>query len=225
LAILRHDVDRKPANALKVARLEAESGLRATYYFRFKESVFKPDLIREIERMGHEIGYHYETLDKAKGDYEKAIGIFQDELAEFRKIVPLRTICMHGNPLTKWDNRDLWKRYDFREFGLVGEAYLSFDAAAVTYFSDTGRTWSERHKVKDRLPRARDDDTNGSERAQVASTEDVIELIMEQESDQLYLLSHPNRWSCHVPEWLVEYGLDTAANLTKMSLVPMLRRK
>lgn len=34
VVILRHDVDRLPGNALKMARLEHEMGVQATYYFR-----------------------------------------------------------------------------------------------------------------------------------------------------------------------------------------------
>lgn len=33
-AMMRYDIDRKPGNALFTARVEAESGIRATYYFR-----------------------------------------------------------------------------------------------------------------------------------------------------------------------------------------------
>ncbi|MDO8726857.1 MAG: hypothetical protein Q7J35_12380 [Candidatus Methanoperedens sp.] len=33
LLLMRHDIDRKPENALSTARIEAESGIRATYYF------------------------------------------------------------------------------------------------------------------------------------------------------------------------------------------------
>ena len=39
VVILRHDVDRKPGNALVVAEIEKEAGIRASYYFRIvKES-------------------------------------------------------------------------------------------------------------------------------------------------------------------------------------------
>ncbi len=33
-SMMRHDIDRKPENALSTARIEAESGIRAAYYFR-----------------------------------------------------------------------------------------------------------------------------------------------------------------------------------------------
>ena len=115
LVVLRHDIDRKPKNALQMAELEHELGIQSTYYFRFPYT-FKPDIIRKIHDLGHEVGYHYEVLSKAKGDYEKAVELFEQELNEFRKIVDVKTIGMHGSPLSRYDNRDLWKRYDFNEF-------------------------------------------------------------------------------------------------------------
>ena len=108
-AIIRHDIDRRAGNARNTARIEQESGIRATYYFRMNNSVFRPELIKEIEGMGHEVGYHYEVLGKSKGDKIKAIGLFEKELSEFRKICDVKTICMHGNPLSKYDDRELWK--------------------------------------------------------------------------------------------------------------------
>ncbi len=56
-AIMRHDIDRKPGNALNTARIERELGLRATYYFRMNSNVFRPEIMREIEGMGHEVGW------------------------------------------------------------------------------------------------------------------------------------------------------------------------
>ena len=62
VVILRHDVDRLPWNSLKTARLEDEFGIRATYFFRTIPQTFKPEIIKEIAGMGHEIGYYYENL-------------------------------------------------------------------------------------------------------------------------------------------------------------------
>jgi hypothetical protein len=56
--VMRHDVDRKPENSLKMARLESELGIKATYYFRTIPQTLKPDIIRQIADIGHEIGYH-----------------------------------------------------------------------------------------------------------------------------------------------------------------------
>ncbi|HJH25353.1 MAG TPA: hypothetical protein C5S37_00965 [Methanophagales archaeon] len=72
LVVLRHDIDRKCGNALRMAELEHELGIQSTYYFRFPYT-FKPEIIGKIHDLGHEVGYHYEVLSKAKGDYEKEI--------------------------------------------------------------------------------------------------------------------------------------------------------
>ena len=42
LVVLRHDIDRKPENALWMAELESELGIQSTYYFRFPYT-FKPE--------------------------------------------------------------------------------------------------------------------------------------------------------------------------------------
>ena len=83
--IMRHDVDKKPGNALKMAKLEKALGITSTYYFRSAKDVFNPDIIKEIEKVGHEVGYHYEVLDKAKGNFGKAIKIFEEELNIFKE--------------------------------------------------------------------------------------------------------------------------------------------
>ena len=210
-AVLRHDVDRKPGNALRMAMLEQSLGIKSTYYFRMNKSVFKRDMIKTIAGMGHEIGYHYEALDKARGNYEKAIRIFEQDLSKLRKVAEVKTICMHGNPLTKWDNRDLWSKYDFKNFGLVGEAYLSF--GSITYLSDTGRTWSSKYKVKDRLPSACND--NEVDTVIVNSTDDCINLIKRSEPNAVYLLVHPERWSDNMVDWPAYFILDTGVNLAK----------
>jgi len=192
---VRHDVDRKPENALKMAKLEDDLGVTSTYYFRMQKGVFKPEIIKEIADMGHEVGYHYEVLDKAKGNFEEAIKIFEDELNEFRKIYNVKTICMHGNPLTPWVNKDLWSRYDFKEFGIIGEPYISIDYGEVIYLSDTGRTWSGVYSVKGKIK---------TENLGIKNTDDLIKLIRDGQAQQMCILTHPNRWSDNYIDWITE---------------------
>ncbi len=94
--IMRHDVDRMPQNALKMAKLEHDLGIKATYYFRTIPQTLKPDIIKEISDMGHEVGYHYENMAQCNGDFEMAIEDFRNNLDKLRKIAPVYTICMHG---------------------------------------------------------------------------------------------------------------------------------
>ena len=58
IVILRHDVDREPANALNMAKLEKSLGIKASYYFRMVKESYDDEIIKQIDEMGHEIGYH-----------------------------------------------------------------------------------------------------------------------------------------------------------------------
>lgn len=59
---LRHDIERHPGKALAIALLEKRMDLAGTYYFRDRTDSFNPDIISKIASLGHEIGYHYESL-------------------------------------------------------------------------------------------------------------------------------------------------------------------
>lgn len=223
LAVIRHDVDSTPRQEPKIARIEQGCGIRATYYFRHRRGIFRPDIMRLIAGMGHEVGYHYEAMDKGKGDSRKAIEIFGRELADFREVVEVRTISMHGNPLTRWDNRDLWRDHDPASFGLSGEAYLSFDRSRIGYLSDTGRTWGPRFKVKDWLPPRPGSTDPAYPVPPVDSTDDLIALLRGQQADHLYLNTHAARWADGPPGWARHYAEDQAVRLVKR-LVALARR-
>ncbi len=150
--IFRHDVDRLPENALVIAKIEKEAGVKASYYFRVVKESYDEDVIRQIAEMGHEIGYHYENLAEISKKnpqisqinaerkrrishrrtqthtdfypaniagqkelslrekkefrdklFKLAICDFERNLEKLRKFYPVKTICMHGSPLSKWD--------------------------------------------------------------------------------------------------------------------------
>lgn len=205
--ILRHDVDSKPERTLRLAKLEAEMGIRSTYYFRYTKRVFDPTIIKEVSDMGHEVGYHYEVLTKLNGDYEKAIEIFEYELNEFLNICDIKTISMHGCSLSKYDNRSLWNVYNFEDYGILGEAYLSV-GEQFNYFSDTGRSWNPKNKVKDWIP-------NKSENISINSTDDLINLIQNNRVQVIYLLTHPPIWAGNFYEWYYSWSLNKIYNFIK----------
>lgn len=210
VVILRHDVDRKPEHALKMAQLEEVCGITSTYYFRMVPSVFNPDIIRTIRDYGHEVGYHYEVLDKAKGDFGSAIRLFEYELSEFRKICAIQTICMHGNPLSRWNNRDLWKKYDFKNFGIIGEPYLSIDYSKVYYLTDTGRSWNSNFSIKDVVF------TVNKSPGKIKNTGDVIGLIKAGTVNHYSILIHPERWNDSLSAWLVAFLWQNIKNIGKL---------
>lgn len=209
--LMRHDVDRWAKNALKTARIEEEFGIRATYYFRTSKKSFVPEIIQEIEEMGHEVGYHYEVLSTAKGNYEKAIRLFENDVQKFRNICDLKTICMHGAVLSKYDNRDLWKSYDFRDFGILGEAYLSV-GENLNYFTDTGRGWNSRDNLRDFIH-------SKNEQIFADTTDDLIELIKSNQISNFYISLHPDRWKSNIIKWCFFWIQDFVLNSGKRVLM------
>lgn len=212
---LRHDVDRHPLLSLQMAQIEREYGLVSTYFFRVVDSVFKPDIITKIAGLGMEIGYHYECLDKAKGDYEKAYEICRNDLRKLRELAPVKSMAMHGNPLTKWDNRDLWKKYDFKQLGIEVAAYLNIDYGKTRYFSDTGRTWKpESGNIYDFVSR--------TQKHSLKTTSDLIKYLNEFKQETCILI-HPNRWSDQPSKWLYNWAYDSAGNTVK-AILKVIRR-
>ena len=84
---------------------------------------------------------------------DAAILSFQHNLEKLRRLVPVNTICMHGSPRSRYDNRDLWKIYDYRDFGILGEPYFDVDFNEMFYLTDTGRRWDGwKVSVRDKVP-------------------------------------------------------------------------
>ncbi|NPV63875.1 MAG: hypothetical protein HPY61_14840 [Methanotrichaceae archaeon] len=210
IIILRHDVDGKPEFALRIAQIENQMGIKSSYYFRHIKRVYNRRIIKSIHDLDHEIGFHYEVLSKTNGDYEKAIRLFEIELNDLREICEVDTICMHGNTLSRYDNRDLWKRYDFTEFNLIGEAYLSMDSV-TDYFSDTGHDWSPKHKLRDLMP-------NRSGPSFVETTDDLLDFILKKELRKIYILSHPEIWADNSYHWWTILAMNKMYNFTKRIL-------
>jgi hypothetical protein len=209
-AILRHDVDRNPKYVIAMAKLENKRKVKATYYFRVKPNLFNREIISRVKKLGHEVGYHYEILDKARGNYSKAIELFKKEWMLFREW-DAKTICMHGNPLSKIDNKSIWKEYDFKEYDVSGEAYTSVNFDYLEYLTDTGRCWNnDAFSVKDKAPR---------ELFQLKGTENLIDLIKRGKIKTPYILTHPSRWNDSYLLWTKELIGQNLKNIIKRCIV------
>ncbi len=205
---IRHDVDRKVNNSFRMAEVEAELGLKSCYYFRTRPHVFKPEIIKAIAGMGHEIGYHYECLSDTKGDIPAAIEDFARNLEMLRKYADVKTCCMHGRPMLKIDNRDMWKSPENHallkeRFGLLGELYLDIDYSDIAYITDSGRNWStSRGNVRD--------NTNSKVTPEFKSGAELLQYFEQKPHSRLVFQIHPERWDEHLPAWLLQFAKDTA---------------
>ena len=217
--MLRHDVDLKAENALAVAKIEHDLGIVASYYFRVVEQSNKPEIIRAIAELGHEIGYHYEDMTVCDGDVERAITHFKTQLEYFRQFYPVKTICMHGAPRSKYDSRDLWKHYDYHDFDVIGEPYFDVDFSNLFYLTDTGRRWDGFHvSVRDKIPYYQDQWVR--EGLVYHATQDIIDAIEgERFPVRLMMTTHPQRWTDNNVEWMLEWLSQSMKNVVKKALV------
>ena len=213
--ILRHDVDLKAKNSLATAQMEHELGISVSYYFRVVPQSNKPEIIRAIVELGHEIGYHYEDMTIANGDVKNAYEHFTQQLAYFRQFYPVRTICMHGAPTSQWDGRDLWEQYDYKQLGIVGEPYFDVDFSEVFYLTDTGRRWDGyKVSVRDKIPLYQDQWTEQG--LVYRRTQAIIRAVKEDRlPPRIMITTHPQRWNSRPIPWLIELVLQTIKNAIK----------
>lgn len=247
IIVLRHDVDKLPLNSLEFAKIESEAGIRVTYYFRSVQESWDEPIIKEIAGLGHEIGYHYEDMNRcavrgvryAEEDLAKiAIGSFAVNLEKLRKIVHVKTICMHGSPMSKWDSRLLWKYYDYKDFGIIGEPYFDINFDEVLYLTDTGRRWDGgsvniRDKASGRKGTEKERDVEENRAPQTASrkpfpgfhsTFDIIRAAERGElPDKIMMTFHPQRWTDKPGPWVRELVWQNVKNVAKYFLIRLSR--
>ncbi len=212
VVILRHDVDLLPENSLKFAQIQNKYDIKGTYYFRAVPESWDEKVIKEIARLGHEIGYHYECLTVTRGDTPLAIQDFEHNLTLLRELYPVTTICMHGSPMSRYDSRELWKSYDYRAYNLIGEPYFDIDFDKVFYITDTGRRWDgAKVSVRDKV--------NSSFSLTFHRTNEIIDYLKNSKlPDQIMFTFHPQRWNDNFFMWSKELILQNFKNVVKKLL-------
>lgn len=219
---LRHDVDLKPDYSLRIAKVEAEEGLTATYYFRTVPESYDEDIIKQIVSLGHTAGYHYECLTTCNGNIESAYTDFCLNLEKLRNVVPINTACAHGSPRSPWNSQDIWKHYDIHTLGIDYEPMLDTDFSKTLYITDTGRRWDGyKVSVRDKVPHYQEQWTR--EGLVFHSTDDIIKALRNAEHTihryQLLINTHPQRWMPFGIGWLKEAALQNAKNIAKRVII------
>lgn len=150
--ILRHDCDNSIEQALRIARLDAESGCSASFFLRVHARGYNlmslPTLLalREMESLGHEVELHLEGgMDEVLGGdrlewaerqrtvFEAAIG---RRLTGFSLHEPARMggVEFADQLLEGWSDTVTYHAYEDR-----------FTTPAMKYLSDSSGTWREGH--------------------------------------------------------------------------------
>jgi hypothetical protein len=212
VVILRNDVDKKPEYALKIAQIQYQMGIKSTYYFRIGKKSFYDEIIKKIAELGHEIGYHYEDLSLARGDFKKAKMLFEKNLDVLRKYYPVKTMCMHGSPLSKWDNRLLWDKINYKDYNILGEPYFDLDFNIVFYLTDTGRRWdSEKSNIRDKI--------KTKSNIHIKTTYELISYFKNKKLPETVMINiHPQRWNNTILAWVMELIQQNIKNAAKTVL-------
>ena len=141
---------------------------------------------------------------------------FRINLEQFRQIVPVRTVAMHGSPRSRFNNLDMWKRHDYRDLGIIGEPYLDVDYSDVFYLTDTGRRWDgDAVSVRDRV----ESGFSGAE-FRFQSTYDIINAAKAGRLPSRIMINiHPQRWTDKPLPWLRELVWQNIKNQVKRFIV------
>lgn len=103
-AILRHDIDTSLDQAVKLAELETEEGIRSTWFVLLRTDFYNPAskrslrTLRHIQALGHEIGLHF---DEASYDHvlekDEVIQCIMQEVKLLSELLetPVSCVSMH----------------------------------------------------------------------------------------------------------------------------------
>ncbi len=228
--ILRHDIDRIPENALIFARLESDLNIKGSYYFRIVPASFNFKIMNRVKELGHEIGYHYEDVDltlKLERSKPKDQNLSEDKLVDlayqsfcknlkiFKDNFNSKTICMHGSPISKYDNRIIWKKYNYKNLGIVGEPYFDINWEEFGYLTDTGRRWNGNSvNIRDKV----DFSPFSKKLRELKSTFDIISNI-DKLPNKLMITVHPERWHNTYYKWIQQLAYQNLKNVAKYIII------
>lgn len=166
----RHDIDYSIEHALLLARLEAQKGVRATYFILLSSPYYNllelesTRQLMEIVRLGHWVGLHFDperyTQLGERADLESAMRRERDILADIAR-VNVETVSLHNPAFAGLLHMD-----DERLGGMIN-TYSARLRQSYTYCSDSFGYW--RHRP-------------------------IHEVIADAEVDRMHVLTHPVWW-------------------------------
>jgi hypothetical protein len=144
--------------------------------------------------------------------YDTAFQLFKEHLATLRELSPVITICMHGSPRSDYDNKALWKKYNYKELDIIGEPYIDLDFNKVLYLTDTGRRWDGQNvSIRDKV-----EIPSHFNHLSFRSTHQIIEAAANNQlPDKIMFTFHPQRWTNSPPAWTSEFIRQNAKNIIK----------
>lgn len=139
--LLRHDVDAQVFKALKMAKINHDLGITATFFIRVHGPYnpfrrFPYEAILKIARLGNEIGLHYEPVFYAKyGLPVEDSVLFEIDLLSRMFKMQITSIAPHMPSLATPRMSAIKERYN--------DPYLPKFFSEIKYISDSNKMWRE----------------------------------------------------------------------------------
>ena len=124
---------------------------------------------------------------------------------------------MHGSPLSKYNNRKLWEKYDYKTQDIIGEPY-EINYKDLYYLTDTGRCWDGwKVSVRDKVIQQNNWIRQGFV---FHSTEDIISSINKNSFPKKVMFTfHPQRWHNNLFLWIDELISQKIKNQAKRIII------
>jgi hypothetical protein len=143
--ILRHDIDVSPELAVRQAREEIKLGVKATYFVRVHGRLYQPETassrqsLRELSRLGVEIGLHYEPefYHAAHGDTAAMLA------ADARLLGDIAGGPVEGCSAHRVGTFPSLDSAVIKSAGLRYDAFTPEFVKERKYISDSARNWRE----------------------------------------------------------------------------------
>ena len=219
--VLKHDVENTVPRAYRLAEIEYKYGHRGSYYVHAyllnnRENV---ELLKKMQKMGHEISYHHDVMDSSHGDLKLAKDEFEKNRILFEDLgFHICTVCQHGNPVIERvgysSNRDFFRSKHIQElYPDIADIMVNYKAKYqidYTYYSDAGRKFK---LIFDPINNdiVKSDDKN-------IEYESLDEMLASM--DQRAIIStHPHRWTESAVSYVVKEKAFRVVKLTARILM------
>lgn len=170
VCLWRHDVDYSVHRAVALAQMEAEVGIKSTYFLNVHSEFYSAigeqtaALVGEIIRLGHRIGLHFDAGFYAHKQLTRAecesVLQFERQILEHCFEVPIEVYSLH-NPTLVTE----WMIPDTIVAGMIN-AYAQEIQSTYTYVSDSNGWWQQRR----------------------------LRHVLETAPEKLHVLTHPEWW-------------------------------
>ncbi len=141
----RHDLDFSIADALPLARIEAEEGVRGNYFIHLNGDFYNPfspanlRRICEIASLGHSVGLHFDFEHHRPADLASMSGQLEGDAQRLRQAsgLPVQAFSFH-NPTQEA------LAYDAQTYAGLVNTYARYFRQEVGYCSDSNGHWRHR---------------------------------------------------------------------------------